>query len=85
MEPRKPNQKEKQELSQYLAEEYRTELEDEADVVENAYIGVFDSYITDGPGYAGKVMMVVWPASPSIFDVFTWDNERQIRREEREN
>ena len=85
MELREPNEKEKQELAQYVSEDFGTELEEQAGFVENASIAVFDSYITDGPGYAGKVMMVVWPASPGIFDVFTWDNERQIRREEREN
>jgi hypothetical protein len=37
-----------------------------------AYIAVFDHYITDSPGYAGKLMSVVWDGSPSIYDVYVW-------------
>ena len=42
--------------------------------IEGAAIAVFDDYITDCPVYAGKVMMVVWPAAPSIHDVFSWEH-----------
>jgi hypothetical protein len=46
-------------------------------------IAVFDHYMTDSPGYMGKVLMVVWPGAPCFFDVFTWMNGK-IRREEQD-
>jgi hypothetical protein len=40
--------------------------------VAHAAIAVFDEYITVGPGYAGKVMTVVWDGSPSFSEVYLW-------------
>lgn len=44
-----------------------------ADFVSTAAIAVFDDYISDGPGYAGKVMVVVWSGGPYINSVYTWN------------
>jgi hypothetical protein len=84
MEPRKPTKTEKQELIRYQANISGQELEGMGRIVESSAVAVFDDYITGGPGYSGKVMMVVWEASPSIFDVYTW-KKGQIHQEEREN
>jgi hypothetical protein len=84
MELRKPTKTEKQELARYEANIEGQELEDMARVVECSAVAVFDDYVTGGPGYSGKVMMVVWEASPSIYDVYTWKNG-QIHQEEKEN
>ena len=84
MEPRKPTKTEKQDLTRYQTNVSGQETEDMGRIVESSSVAVFDDYITGGPGYSGKVMMVVWEASPSIFDVYTWKNG-QIHQEEREN
>jgi hypothetical protein len=45
--------------------------------IENAWLAVWDHYITDGPGYAGKVLAVVWAGAPSFVQSYTWSKERQ--------
>jgi hypothetical protein len=79
MNPRKPTKEEKQELLEFVvAHKYVTkptneERQDDADMIENASIAMFDDYITDSPGYAGKVMVVVWSGDPSFTETYTWD------------
>jgi len=41
--------------------------------IENASIAVFPHYMTDCPGYVGKIMDVVWGGSPSFFECFVWE------------
>lgn len=79
MKLRKPTEEEKKELlehviaSKYIKEPSAEERQDEADVIDNsAYIAVFDDYITDGPGYAGKVMVVVWSGAPEFTETYYW-------------
>jgi hypothetical protein len=79
MQPRKPTEQEKRELAEYVIEnKYRDpsedERQDEMDAVDNnAYIAVFDDYITGSPGYSGKVMTVVWDGSPSFTETYIWE------------
>ena len=74
MEPRPATTAEKQELINLMISKFGFEFESFSEIVENSAIAVFDSYTTGCPGYQGKVMMVVWEAGPSIFDVYTWQN-----------
>lgn len=79
MEPRKLTETVKKELlelviaNKYLKEPSVEERQDEADCIEHTSIVVFDDYITDGPGYAGKVMVVVWGGSPSFTETYIWE------------
>lgn len=41
--------------------------------IRDAAIAVFDGYITDGPGYVGKIMVVVWTGSPTFYEAYTWN------------
>lgn len=83
--PRQPTSEELEELLQWqITQRYARsisaeEREDERGLVESSWIGVFDDYITDGPGYAGRVMFVVWPGSPSMFHVFACDHVQGFR------
>lgn len=75
--PREPTPKEKRELIAYntvraYENPTREDRDEQAMFVEAAAIAVFDDYITGGPGYAGKLMMVVWDGSPSFYEVYTW-------------
>lgn len=78
MKLRKPTKAEKLELITYWLQNYiddpteedREELEE---ATKEAAIAVFDDYCTDSPIYAGKVMVVVWPAGPSFTEVYIWD------------
>ena len=80
MNPRKPTEEEKEQLVQYvILSQYRNpsdeEEQQERGFVEGAAIAVFDHYMTDSPGYAGKVMVVVWPGSPGQTQTFIWQRE----------
>lgn len=48
---------------------------EEATWLNRFWIAVFDDYITDCPGYAGKVLYLVWGGYPQACDVFTWDKD----------
>ena len=71
---RKPNQEEITQLVRYLQNLYAYGDDEDAEhLTRNAYIAVFDKYITGGPGYCGKLMMVVWDGCPSQYEVFIWE------------
>ena len=38
----------------------------------------FDGFITDGPGYAGTVLVVVWPAG--VTETYAFDKDRNLVR-----
>jgi len=89
VELRKPTAEEKKDLVSYLCNEEEIanpsdmELADKEAFVEQAAIAVFDHYVTDSPGYAGKLMMVVWSGSPGVHEVFVWQGHR-IEKVEKE-
>ncbi len=85
--PRNPSQKEinqlvKDVLTQtgvdYTAfdEEEKTNMKR---LVKEASIGIFDNYAADDLGYAGKLMTVVWPSSPDMYEVYIWRNGQMTR------
>jgi hypothetical protein len=65
------NELELTELSAWLLSK-GYEQDDAQSIAHNAYVSVFDNYVTGGPGYVGKVMSVIWDGSPTTFNVFTW-------------
>jgi hypothetical protein len=80
--PRKPTQRERAELIEEilnyswgsdpkLIEEEREQVES---YVAQAFIAVFDNYITNCPGYHGKVMLVLWSDSPDYYQMYIWEN-----------
>lgn len=72
--PRKPTAEEKKELIDHMVS-LGYDREDEKSNVNNSYIAVFDRYISDTPGYVGKLMFVVW-GFPSAYNVFIWEDEK---------
>jgi hypothetical protein len=68
---RHPTKQELDELATWYSEQ-GPDYDDAVATVECAFIAVFDHYITEGPGYAGKLMSVVWGGSPTSVSVFTW-------------
>jgi hypothetical protein len=75
--PRLPTEQELRELTTWYSD-LGPEYDEAARTVQCACIAVFDRYITDGPGYAGKLMSVVWGGSPESISVFTWDNGEMV-------
>jgi hypothetical protein len=81
MNPRKPTAEEKQELVAYVAnqqsdqpsgEELKEAKMEAEGWLEHAAVSVFDNYSTDSPGYTGKLLVVVWPASPTLTETYIW-------------
>ena len=83
MNPRKPTEEEKKLLLEYILRDEDPEMFDAGKVdperkeeirgaIEESAIAVFDHYITDSVGYAGKVMVVVWPVTPGATQTYTW-------------
>jgi hypothetical protein len=76
---RPPNAEERRQLAGWLQSAIGYSGEEAALIADAAYAAVFDSYSPDSPGYAGKVMSVVWGAGPSTFDVFIWEGGTLVR------
>jgi hypothetical protein len=83
--PRKPNQEELDHLLGYcLVHDYGMnfpdieEIQQLKGIISDASIAVFDNYITESPGYTGKLMLVVWAASECWYQAFTWDKDGEI-------
>lgn len=72
MMPRKPTEEEYYQLFCLLWSDPE-DKEDTMASIKGAAIAVFDGYITDGPGYAGKIMVVVWTGSPTFYEAYTWN------------
>jgi hypothetical protein len=73
--PRIPTAQEKHRLVELLVTRGQDVDEAKLLVEENAYIAVFDSYITTSPGYAGKVMLVLWDDKPSHYELVTFGDD----------
>jgi hypothetical protein len=68
--PRKPTSDELKALYKY----YEGKGIDLDEVGWEKWVAVFDDYITDSVGYAGRVMVVVWGDSPTMYEAFTFDS-----------
>jgi hypothetical protein len=85
--PRKPNEIELKQLTQFTSLQYKfssSSIENEkeaANQVSRAFIAVFDDYCTGSPGWAGKLMVVVWDGSPGQYEVYTWQDGKLERQE----
>ena len=72
---RKLNEQEKKDLIWYIAEndlggfESNDNLETSKSLVESSSIAVFDNYISDCPGYEGRVIVAVfgYPEAHSVY------------------
>lgn len=82
MQPRKPTEEEKKQLLNYLVEHDNFDREDIEITVDSAFIAVFDDYTSGGPGYSGKVMVVVYDGHPSETETYLWQRERNEGEED---
>jgi hypothetical protein len=83
MNPRKPTEEEYQQLFSLIREQQGmpSDPEEEKDLMEfikNSAVAMFDGYITDGPGYVGRIMVVVWTGSPTMYEAYIWNRDGQI-------
>lgn len=76
--PRAPNAEERGQLVGWLLSQGH-EMDTATEFVDTASVAVFDQYVPDTPGYAGKLAVVVWGGGPGFHDVFVWDNGKMTR------
>jgi hypothetical protein len=84
MNPRKPIDAEKKELVDFLLRENAADEGEETikGYVEDAYIAVFDDYVTGSPGYSGKVMVVVYDGGTTQTETYSWHSlDGKIQRD----
>jgi hypothetical protein len=88
---RNPTRKEVSELIEYEARLYNKDgklladdFEEVSGFIQNSGIAVFENYVSDSPGYTGKVMLVVWPAAPQNHSAYVWTNGKIKRTEQPE-
>lgn len=80
---RGPTKRELRDILLYLAAQYKSaKLHETVDLIGNAAIGVADHYITDGPGYSGKVISIVWPAGPETHEVLYYSEGKLLSSKE---
>lgn len=70
--PRQPSADEKKALAAYCAKKGPCSEVKQRARVDKAYIAVFDTYSNGGPGYAGKVMAVLWEEALFDYELFYW-------------
>ena len=77
--PRQPTEVERNELYELLHTMHFFDGTDEDlptvihEAIDRAAIAVFDDFTTDGPGYSGKIMMVVWTQDLAHYELYNWD------------
>jgi hypothetical protein len=69
-----PTELEKKELIDYLVEVGQIDPPEPDEDLFNGtiYAAIFDNYITDGPEYSGRVMVVVWSGAPEFTETYIW-------------
>jgi hypothetical protein len=73
--PRSPNRAELDAIADLCSgDRHNFEWQETREQLDAASVAVF-AYISDSPGYVGRVAVVVWPGGPELFDVFTLDGK----------
>jgi len=75
MTPRAPSKLEEKELMKAFSDEYGTDSD--YNDMWGAYIAIFDNYITGGPGWFGKLAVVVYDGSPDFVQSWRWIQAEQ--------
>ncbi|MBU1864286.1 MAG: hypothetical protein KKH94_11525 [Candidatus Omnitrophica bacterium] len=77
---RKANKEEMEQLIDFMfkkSDGIQTE-ENIREVVNFSYTAVIENYVTDCVGYAGKVLIVIFPASPTMHRIYTLKNNGEL-------
>ena len=62
-------------IAQAMHENNGAEIEQEREFLSDASVAVFDDYMTDSPGYVGKVAVAVYAGGPEMVFSCTFDRE----------
>jgi len=81
--PRPPTREEQQELKEYHFRQGHDEEQATA-LAESYQYAVFENYISDMPGYSGKVMLAVY-GFPGSYEAYIWNDEDELEAVEPES
>lgn len=81
-EPRQPNQTELEQVAQWYVNNHGLGFEEAVGTVNQGYYVVIDSYVTGGPGFAGKVLIEIGSNGPGFHTVYTWNDGKIQRRDQ---
>lgn len=73
--PRLPNLAEEAALAKAVADAGGMggySLQEARELVAGAWVAVFDNYMPDGPGYCGKVALVLWSGGVDLVETFVF-------------
>jgi hypothetical protein len=81
--PRLPNLAEEAALAKALAAGMGGyTLAEAREFVAGAWVAVFDNYMPDGPGYAGKVALVLWSGGVDLVETFIFRQAANVKEAE---
>lgn len=83
--PLKPTEQDLDNLFQFYCDEgILDDTPETKEMLKSAYIAKFPKYITDCPGFAGRIFAIIWSGSPNFYDVVTQTADGKMNLAERE-
>lgn len=70
LKPREATERELLDLAEFMESTGEQEAQE---ILERSAVAVFEDYITDGPGYGGKTLVVLWPAG--FCEIYGWNKD----------
>lgn len=79
---REINEEEKKDLLEYYTEELGRDKEGSEALIESYIFVTIEGYMSDSPGYAGKVIFALY-GQPQLYEVYIYEDEK-IKRQKSE-
>ena len=78
---RKPTSKELEQLKEFLNKKAGQDMAEAEELIKNYCFVVIEDYISDCPGYRGKLLFAVY-GIPEFHELYGWDDGKLIRIEQ---
>ena len=78
---RKPTSQELEQLKAFLSEEAGQDTAETENLIRNYYFIILEGYISDCPGYRGKLLFAVYGV-PEFHELYGWNGDKLIRIEQ---
>ena len=78
---RKPTSKELEQLKEFLNKKAGQNAVEAEGLIRSYYFVVLENYISDCPGYRGKLLFAVY-GIPEFHELYGWDEDKLIRIEQ---
>lgn len=75
---RHPTDDELEDLIQWYMDTYGQDRSEAVQNINQSYVTVLENYATGCPGYAGRLLIQIAYAGPSMHQVFRWDNDQNL-------